>query len=501
MKRHWSHTLIVTGAGVAFAAAIAWPTLALLIECLRDATLPVNGFQPGMRQWHLLARTAWLAAGAVVACLVCSLPAVWAIGCAGIHVGRGIMFLGVALLLCPPMVYAFGWDRVAPGFLSPSLRCILVWSLWAWPVPAWVIGSAWSQRRNECREAALLEASGWRLMIAIALPNLRTHIALSAAILFVLFFNDYGVPHACGLTVYATELLGWATSSIHPIDTIAPALPSIGVTAAALLMAVMLWRKQAAEIDITHVSNTYEPKRSGPTLALALMLLLSWGLPIAALVADLSAGDIETAIRTYSHDVIGSLAVSSFAGVIVVWIAVAVWRYHTCRRVAMLWAITFGALPGALIGESLIAAYNRAGFEIVYAYWPILAIGYVARFAWVGLCLAGALHRYVAQSLIDQAVTDGASGGAVMRHVVLPIHWSALATAAGLVTVLSVAELPVSSMVRPPGLAPISLVIIEKFHRYEDGLLITLSLALVAIGTLAAACWALAERRRQKLTG
>jgi len=238
-----------------------------------------------------------------------------------------------------------------------------------------------------------------------------------------------------------------------------------------------------------------------PALALATMLLLSWAVPIGALVADLGVHDIETAIRTYSFDLIGSLVASSVAGVVVVWISIAVWRHNTCRHVALLWAIVFGALPGALIGESLIAAYNRAGFELVYSHWPILSLGYIARFAWVGLCLAGALHRHVDQSLLDQAASDGASDGAVMRHIILPIHWPTLAAAAGLVTILGVAELPVASMVRPPGLSPISLVIIEKFHRYEDGLLIALSLALVVFGTLAAACWVQASYRHQKLTG
>jgi len=363
VKRNGFHVLIVLGAGLAFAAAIAWPAAALLIECIGDAALPASGFGPGVRQWHLLAHTAGLATVSTVACVAFSIPAIWAIGRTGSSAGRGIMFVGAALLLCPPMVYAFGWDRMAPWLGSSSLRCVLVWSLWAWPVPAWIIGSAWSQRRGSFHEAARMEASGLRTWFSIALPALRTHIALSAVMLFVLFFNDYGVPHACGLTVYATELLGWATSSARPIDTIAPALPSVGVTVVALFIALSLWRRRSAEVEANVSRRRRERCGMMPALAVAAMFVLSWGVPIGALVGDATLHDFDTAIRTYSFDMFGSLGAAVVAGIIVVWIALVAWPHTACRRLALMSAIAFGALPGALIGEALIAAYNRAGLD------------------------------------------------------------------------------------------------------------------------------------------
>ena len=54
---------------------------------------------------------------------------------------------------------------------------------------------------------------------------------------------------------------------------------------------------------------------------------------------------------------------------------------------------------------------------------------------------------------------------------------------------LSIAEVPTSSLLRVPGPAPIAHIIIEKFHRFEYGMLISLSLwlvfaSLVAVGLL-----------------
>lgn len=492
---------MVAGAGVAFAASIVWPALALVIECARDSSPPSGGFQPGVRQWLLLARTAGLASGAVLFCLVLAIPGILAVRRLSGSPGRGIIFLAGSLLLCPPMVYAFGWDRGAPWLSSPTLRCLLVWSLWAWPIPAWIIGSAWSKKRYDFHEPASLETDGPKLWITIVLPTLMPYVGLSGIILFVLFFNDYGVPHACGLTVYATELLAWATSSARPIDTLAPALPSVGVTMVALTAAMLLWRRHAPGIHSTIAPNRPEGSQTMPVVTLATMLSVSWIVPLGVLVMEIGTNDVRVGLRTYAPDMIGSLVAGLVAGVVVIGIAVGSWTSPKWHRVLLFLAIIFGALPGALVGEGIVAAYNRSGLNGIYSSWAILSIAYVARFAWVGLCVAGILRHQTSASLAEQADTDGATPGRIVRHIVLALHGPALCAGIGLVTILGTSEVPTASMVRPPGLAPVSLVIIEKFHRFEDGLMITLCLALVVLGVVSAGLWALLAHRSQKITG
>ena len=52
-------------------------------------------------------------------------------------------------------------------------------------------------------------------------------------------------------------------------------------------------------------------------------------------------------------------------------------------------------------------------------------------------------------------------------------------SAAGVIAALAVAELPTTALTRVPSFAPIAHVIIEKFHRFEDGMLVSLSFCLV----------------------
>ncbi len=498
MRRYGFHILITGLATAAFVAAIAYPTAALIADCLRTGPAPKGGFEFGERLWGLLWRSLWMSCAAVSVCLTYSLPAIFVVGRAKETSSRGFLWMAAALLLCPPMVYVFGWDRVVPVAVEPHLRCILVWALWAWPVPTVIIGWALARYRREYHDAALLETSAWKSFRHVALPNLRSHLALSAIVLFVLFFNDYGVPHACGLNVYATDLLGRATSSTHPANTLLPAIPSLGVTFVALIVAVVLWRR-APGFDRP---ATTEPRVQTPTLAarslVAVMFLVSWGVPIGALVVKLGSEDLERALRTYWFDLLATVGVAAGGGLVVVLLAVGVWHVRWMRLSFLAWAVVWGVLPGALVGESLIAAYNKPALVSVYAHWPILLMGHVARFAWIGLAVAAALHRRTDPALLDQAATDGAGAGDRLRYVILPTHWPMLAAAAGLVTVLGVAELPVTAMIRPPGFSPISLVIVEKFHRFEDGLLIALSLSLVALGLAAAVTWSWAVGRLRR---
>jgi len=495
VKRISFHALLVTVAVAAFVATIAWPAAALLGQCVLDApeAPPPRAFSP--RLLGLLVRSTWLAASAVFACIALAIPAIYALGRLHAAHARSLTAMFAAMLFCPPMVYVFGWDRAVPALIEPHGRCILIWAFWAWPIPTLIIGRALARQRHAFHDAALLDASPAQAFLRIALPNLRAPVVLAAMLLFVLFFNDYGVPHACGLTVAATDLLGRATSSRHPIDTLVPSLPSVGVTVAALALAAWLWRSSVSD-DGAAPATTRPSNMSVRVLVLPILLfLVTWAVPVVALCLKMTPDDINNALRTYAFDVAASIGLAACAGVIVFAIALGTWQTPTLRRIMLAWSVVWGIVPGALVGESLVAGYNNALLMPVYAHGTILVLGYVARFAWVGLALATALHGRADAAMLDQVAVDGASPGQRLRYVILPVHGPLLAAASGLGTVLAVAELPVSTMIRPPGLTPVSLIIVEKFHRFEDGLLIALSLTLVGLALVVTAVWTFSAHR------
>lgn len=485
-------------------AAMVWPTVALIHRCVVEIRSPQNGFAtiltedggvsieegqpPGdgftfsSRQLGLLWRSLWMAGAATGVSLIVSMPGAYVVGRLR-RLSRQplIAALFMALLLCPPMVYSFGWERILPSTFNPYARCIGVWALWGWPIPAMFIGVGWSRVGIGAYEAALVVASPTAAFFHAVIPVLRRYIVFSALIVFVLYFNDYGVPHACGLLVYPTELLGWAAGSGRTIDTVWPAAMSVVVTSLALLTMFAAWRRCAVDDDTNTLAAAPKETSRGLVVIALCWFILSWLLPVLALVVNLaSPAVILEAFETYFGDLVWSLAIAVFSGLLAVGMGLSLVAVRGLRVLGLVWTIAFGALPGALIGEALVAGYNHAALWWIYDHWPIIALSYVSRFGWIGVLTAVVVSENATPDVIAQAIVDGATRTSVLSRIQIPMNWPVLLCGAAVVMAMSVADVATSSLVRVPAFSPIAHVLIEKFHRFEDGMLISLSLWLVA---------------------
>jgi len=480
----------------AFTLTILWPTAALVVECTLRDQAPSEGFAFSARQLGLLWRSIWLASAATATCIVISLPGAFILGHRARLSDQPLVAAAMlATLLCPPMVLSFGWQRVLPKEFDPHLRCILVWSLWAWPIPAMLIAAGWSRVGRRAFEAALLATSAARAFGLAVSPLLIRHVAMSAMILFLLFFGDYGVPHANGLIVYATELLGCASQSNNAIDTLWPALLPITITAFALWGLVLISRRCAFDDDPADHALPSHSSRSGRIL-LTTCLVATWVPPMAALIVHLGPGDVFLkTLQTYGLNVLMTLGVAVSAALFVMVIAAGTQSAVRGRRFSLGISLLFGALPGAVVGESLIAAFNHPLTAAIYDHWPIVALAYAARFAWIGMLAAHLVASQMQSQSVDPAKLDIASYRSIFIRVLLPQHLSLLWSAAAAVTVLSVADVAASTLVRVPGFNPVAHVMIEKFHRFEDGVMISLSFILVGAALLGAMLLFVLQRR------
>ena len=466
-----------------FAVAMVWPTIALVGRCVVEGVPPYGGYALSSRQLNLAWRSVWLSVATVVLCLVVSLPGAFWMGRV-----RRLSYRWVAaalllgLLLCPPMVYAFGWERILPVSFNAYARCIGVWALWAWSIPALMIGTGWSRVGRGAYEAALIVTSPTSAFIRAALPLLLRYVALSGLILFVLYFSDYSVPHACLLRVYATELLGWAASSARTVDTAWPSLPSVLVTGVALSGVFFAWRGCAADDDNVEGSGTTTPSPSHALTGTVLACLaVSWLLPISALVARLASWTIIVeALETYGRDLAWSLGVAIISAAAAVCMGLGLVVLPRVRTAGLIWAVAFGALPGALIGEALVAAYNYDVTWWVYDHWPIVALSYVARFGWIGILAALLAMASTPPELVAQARLDGANRQSILARIQIPMNLPMLLCGVGVIVALALADVGATSLIRVPSFNPVADILVEKFHRFEDGMLISLSLCLVS---------------------
>ncbi len=498
-------TLLIGASWMVFLSAMVLPALALIARCIAQGEPPTGGFAISSRQLGLFLRSVWLSGVATFLALVLSIPGAYVIGQVRRHARHGgwtlplVTAMLVAVLLCPPMVYSFGWERLLPAHFPPELRCIGVWAFWAWPIPAMLIGGGWSRVGGRAHEAAVLVTSPGEAFLRVVVPLLLRYVGLSGLILFGLFFSDYVVPHACGLLVYSTELLVWASSSSRPIDTAWPATLSLATTVAVLVMILLLWRRCSTGHEGDGVSVARAGRGDKLILVAAGCFAISWLLPVGGLLVNVTSWRVfPEALAVYKWDLAWSLGIAAFSGVLVVGMGLGVTATSRLRNPGLVWALLFGALPGALIGESLVASYNLDRLWWVYDHWPIMAIGYVSRFGWIGVLTAALVRAGASPDLEAQARTDGASRAQVFGHISIPTSWPALLGGVAVVTALSLADVAVSTLVRPPTLNPIAHVLFEKFHRFEDDMLIALSMWLVIASVPGAIILALVGNRRER---
>lgn len=470
-----------------FLPAVAWPTVSFVAQALVGSGAPTDGFALSNRQLTLLIRSVSLAGTATAASLALAIAATYAlVRMDGFRKHPYIVALLACLILCPPMVFAFGWDRILPVSMNANLRCIGIWALWAWPIPTLLLSLGWLTSSQGAYEAARLEMSSMQAFLRVGLRMLSPYIAISSLIVFVFFLTDYAVPHSCGIIVYATELLTWASSSSRPIDQLWLAAPLVLLTLAALCIAILSLRSTAHEGTTEVGRHQGQRGYAGQAFLLALMAA-TWLVPMAALAGDLkSRAAFVEAIATYDRDIGYSLLTCVLAALLAIVLGHGICAGRFLRRTAIVWIISMGALPGSLVGAALIAAYNRPGVYWVYDHWPIVVFAYVARFSWIGILVGIATNSQTNQTAADQARVDGARGFSIFRHVRLPSNGPAWIGGIGVATTLALAEISTTSMVRVPAFSPISLVLVEKFHRFEHQMLISLSLCLV-LATIPAA--------------
>lgn len=428
------------------------------------------------------------------------------------------------------MVSAFGWQRARVGGNFRELMCILTWAGSLWPVPGLILASAWRSTGRSAWEAARLSAGRTACAVHVLAPMLRRPIAVSLAIVFGLTFSDYAVPHAYGLIVQSTALLSVAQSSDRAADVLRASTPSMVMLAVVVGILACLRSTGPRQVVAPATAPVARAWRAVP----AVYFIVSAVVPLAALIHAASLiNDLIETIRQYWPDLAWSFiaavvaAASVLATTLIVagppTIAVRARRpirakdpspgrtavaslHHTARRLSfpltsVCWLL-MGLLPGAVVGLSLIALFNRPLHGAVYDTWLIVAIAFASRYGWIIVAGMYVARQLVPPALLDQAAIDGATSFQSAWRIALPTTAPVLIAAGLAVVALSLGELPATALVRGPGFTPIAHLIIEKFHRLEDGMLtalcVTLWLMTGGLALLVAGLVGLAGRRSCK---
>jgi iron(III) transport system permease protein len=446
--------------------------------------------------------------------------------------GRAFWRAAVLLpLLVPDFVLGYSWLRAYARAGLTSELFGFAWMQIQGPVGVSVIvavnvvplvyliiavGLATRAEPTTERAARASGAGPATVLRTITLPLLAPAIATAAVLVFVLSMGAFAVPQLVGAPagfgtittrIYADLALGSDPQAFVEAITLALLLvvvTLIVVTPAEILLGgrLQLGRMAARDTDWPSSSRT---TRVIVTIAMALYLMITSGLPLLALLSaavtraiglpstpDNWTLDNFLAVLTprtgeaLSRSVLLALAAASILLVLGT-IATALGRTRGGRTVSILITLTL-VLPGSTLAIGLLIGYGRWLADTVV----IILLAYLAKlWALAHRPISAAVDRLPSAGL-HAARVSGAGLPTALVTVVIPLLRPALLAAWGVCFLTAVHEVTMSSLLYGPGSETLAVVVLNSADLGGVGVTAALSVLITAVVLLpAAALWAL----------
>ena len=500
------------------------------------------------RSRGLVVNTLWL----VAATLAISVPIGTALAVALARTDarlRRIVAVALGVMLVVPLyLHAAGWEAgfgmsgwfteltatpYQPGWLNGWRGAVWVHAMAAIPWVVLIVGAALRFVEPELEEAALLDCSGWQVLLRVTLRRVLPAVGVAAVWIAVgvateMTVTDIFQTPGVGLRTYAEEIytqFAVGTEVGPPVAAV-----GIGVTACLAACGLMLclaaasWTPPTARAPVVFRLGRWRGLVSlGQLLAAAAI----FGVPLVSLLTKAGEMVQHTAEGHFQRgwsiaDCFKIIAVSPWrsrweigwsvatafvaaCGVLAVALPIG-WMARRRDAIGVLgkiMAISTAAaalaVPGPLVGIGLISVFNHPRLGVLnFLYDRTIVVAAVAQairaFPLIMLIVWHALHTMPAD-LLEAAELDGAGVWTRLMRIVLPLRWPALTFAWLAAFVVSIGELSATILVVPAGVVTLGIQISQKLHFNIQNELAGLCLVLMAAAaTLAGILVVLAGR-------
>ncbi len=419
------------------------------------------------------------------------------------------VFLFVIPLLIPPYVTAVSWFDLLgrEGLLAPLLApgvirlidqwlfglpgCVFVLFSVFLPVPMILTMAFLKTVDVHLEEAARLTASWGKVLKGITLPLIAPGILLSALLIFLLTFGEFGVPEFLRYPVFPVESFTQFSAFYNFKAATAAATPLAIVTLLALLLEDLFLRERTYQLrpvqDTTH--QTFIPLRKARPLlvsavgALAFFIVI---LPFSALVLkSASLTEYGRALsqtggslrRSIEYAFIGATLLTIFGflvGYLVQTKALKFWRSVDSVTLFLF------ALPGTVIGIGLIGLWNRPGTNFIYATPLIIMTGYLAKYTALTSRITVTQLAQVPPSMEEAAQMAGAGWGRRLIFIVAPLAGKGLLVAWIAGYIFSLRDTAITMIVYPAGHDTLPVRIFTLMANGSQELIAALCVILIA---------------------
>jgi len=413
---------------------------------------------------------------------------------------RLLRFLLVIPLLVPPyilgVVWIFvsgrngliarliGYDLISDWTYS-LIGASIVMTLALFPLPMLITEAALRRINTRLEEAALISASGLRVLLRITLPLIARAVFAGALLVFILTIAEFGVPALLRVRVFATEVFTQFAAFFNFGAATAVATPLILST---LVVALLARPILSEEISRQRMSGWGSQRlrvtdrwKMAALMGTVLVLLVATILPVLALgVQAAEVSGLINQVRSSSSEIFNSISLSA----IVATLAIAIGLMLGYARAQTRWRglidvlmIAIFATPSTIIGIGLINIWNRPGlFSAVYGSWTIVVIAHLARLIPVAALILSGYLAQMPRSAEEAADVAGSGWWRTLTRIIIPMNQPGIVAAWIVIFIFSFGELGATVLVSPAGSSTLPVRIYTIMANSTDAVVAALCL-------------------------
>lgn len=432
------------------------------------------------------------------------------------QVSRRILTLTLLLLLAlaavPPYIHALTWSSLLSGLTNflPGLTVTGWWiSFWVelmafLPLAIILSWIAIASVDPELVGAGRVFSSDSGTFTRILLPLAAPALGAAVGFLFLVCCSDYSIPSLFGADVYSLDIFAQFAASGSPSVAFLYALPLMFVMAAVLFFCRFGIR------TLAQTPGWLSPGKGTPlrlprpfailqAAACAIVILQILVLILGLILTMESLTTFSRSVMVARNELAFSLLIA--AGVILVSLPLAVAAAGELTRPGIRGGVAWGlvllplAMPASLTGIGLILFWNLPGLSALHPGLLMPVLAGVARFAPFAAIILFVQFRFIDPLFIDAARVFSRSRLAEWLHIRLPLYAPGLLVSAGILAVLSLAELGATLVVAPPGHATLTMRIYNYLHYGAAGEVAGLCLMITILSLVAGVCTIMAVAR------
>ena len=410
------------------------------------------------RTIELVARSLFLAASVSIASVLISVPAAWLVTRGDIPFRSWWRILLALPLAIPSYLAAFAWISWRPS-MSGFTGAFVVLTLVSYPYVFLPVCAALSRLNPAIEEIAVIHGRGRSLqLILLAARQVRGAIATGALLVALYVLSDFGAVATMRYDAFTWVIYSSYRSGFNPSRAAILAIVLVVIALVLLFGEKILRGQNESLLSARSVDANPRHRVSVKPVAIAFLssiIVLGLAFPIWRVVtwvysygSEDSLADIATALW---HSVFFSGLAALATILLALPIGILAGRYPS-RSTSLLEQSTYvtHALPGIVIAISMVFIGVRI-LEPIYLQTPLLVIAYVALFLPVAVGSIRSAAEQIPDSLDEISRSLGLRQMAIVRRVTVPLLAPGLLSAAALVLLAGMKELPATMLLRPTG--------------------------------------------------